>query len=110
MMVVGEPVNVPFTVLVVIALTFVLPKNVLNGVGVDPPVRVPPDEMVSVAAAEDPPEIFETYIVTPLPPGLVTCRSKFCPPATEVDPDVTTYNTPAFAALPSGLDSTAGKR
>lgn len=57
---VNVPVNVPVFCLVVITLALALPKCVLTGAGAVPPVMVPPEYTMSVAAAVVPPLIRET--------------------------------------------------
>lgn len=96
------PLTLPVEVRAVAMLATVLPNWLLNGVGVVPPLTVPPEYTLMVAAALMPPDIPEIYNDLPLPEGFVIWISKLEPDATLVLAVVTMNSSPLMAALPSG--------
>src|SRR5262249_18717385 len=109
MTVVGVPPSVPVFCLVVPTLVVALPNKALNGVGVVPPVIVPADVIVSVAAAVVPPVMPEIYSFLPLPLGFATCSSRELPLPTATLPLVSMKRKPLLAASSSGVPLMPGE-
>ncbi|OBZ10054.1 hypothetical protein A7975_22055 [Bacillus sp. FJAT-26390] len=99
---VGVPPTVPDDVLAVAMLVVAFPNWQLKGVGVVPPVTVPPEYKMRVAAEVVPPEILEIYKDRPLKLGFVIWTSWFEPPAIAALAVVTIKSLPLLEAFVSG--------